>query len=206
MSKVEPPGIFINCPFDTAYKPIFDAIIFAMFDCGYVPRGALEAVDSAEARLSKLLRIIWECDFAVHDISRIELDRDSGLPRFNMPFELGLYLGAREFGGGRHRRKICLILDKDRYRFQKFLSDIAGQDITAHRGKPENAVHAIRNWLSASTGVIVPGAQHVWRRYLAFKKDLPALAREAKLKVSEIQFADRRKLIEIWLKRFESVV
>jgi hypothetical protein len=204
--RAKPRGVFINCPFDQAYKPIFDAIVFTVFDCGYLPRSALEIVDSGQVRLEKLLHIIRDCDFAVHDISRIELDKRNNLPRFNMPFELGLYLGAREFGHGRHRKKSCLILDESRYRFQKFLSDIAGQDITAHNSKPENAVAAVRNWLNSAATEVVPGANHIFKRWRAFEKDLPALAREENLRVPEIQFTDRRKLTSKWLKRFADVV
>jgi hypothetical protein len=139
--------------------------------------------------------------------SRIELDKNSGLPRFNMPFELGLYLGAREFGSGRQKKKNCLILDKDRFRFQRFLSDISGQDITAHGGKPEGAITAVRNWLNSATpDVLVPGAKHILKRYHAFEKDLPALARRESLSISEIQFVDRRKLISKWLKTFSDVI
>jgi len=36
-------SVFVNCPFDDAYKPMFEAIVFAVFDCGYGPRCALEA-------------------------------------------------------------------------------------------------------------------------------------------------------------------
>lgn len=34
--------VFINCPFDNAYKPIFDAIVFAIYDLGFVARSALK--------------------------------------------------------------------------------------------------------------------------------------------------------------------
>ena len=34
-------SVFVNCPFDDAYKPMFEAIVFAVFDCGYRPRCAL---------------------------------------------------------------------------------------------------------------------------------------------------------------------
>ena len=27
-------NVFINCPFDAIYKPLFDAMIFAVHDCG----------------------------------------------------------------------------------------------------------------------------------------------------------------------------
>jgi hypothetical protein len=39
--------------------------------------------------------MIAECDFSIHDISRVELDDHSRLPRFNMPLELGADLGLR---------------------------------------------------------------------------------------------------------------
>ncbi len=65
----------------------------------------------------------------------------------NMPYELGLFIGAKEFGGGRHRSKISLVLDEQPYRYQKFISDIAGQDIRAHRNSPTETIRGIRNWL-----------------------------------------------------------
>lgn len=67
---------------------------------------------------------------------------------FNMPFELGLDLGAREYGSGYLKEKQLLILDKERYRFQRFLSDIAGQDIAAHNQSPAVLVEKVRSWLN----------------------------------------------------------
>jgi hypothetical protein len=40
----------------------------------------------------------WPALTATHDISRVELDADSRLPRFNMPLELGL-TGSKEASG-----------------------------------------------------------------------------------------------------------
>ncbi|MCX7371774.1 MAG: hypothetical protein NTW56_04950 [Alphaproteobacteria bacterium] len=48
----EPVGIFFNCPFDEDYRPIFRALVFAAFDCGYRPRCALEIDDGAQTRTS----------------------------------------------------------------------------------------------------------------------------------------------------------
>jgi hypothetical protein len=28
-------NVFINCPFDEQYKPLFEALVFAVFDCGF---------------------------------------------------------------------------------------------------------------------------------------------------------------------------
>src|SRR6266550_5360914 len=121
--------VFLNCPFDAQYKPLFEAIVFAIQACGYRPRCALEIDDASEVRIEKIFKIIAECKYGVHDISRTEVTSASGLPRFNMPLELGMFLAAKRFGGAKQRRKVCLVLDTMPYRYQQFISDIAGQDI-----------------------------------------------------------------------------
>ena len=84
-------NVFINCPFDDAYQSIFRAVIFTVYAAGGHARCALEVSDGGEVRIAKILRIIEDCRFGVHDISRTELDAATGLPRFNMPLELGLF-------------------------------------------------------------------------------------------------------------------
>jgi hypothetical protein len=133
-------NIFINCPFDVEFEPLFHAIVFAVIQCGYTVRCALEADDTGATRIDRIYRLIEECRFGVHDISRIEHDTVNNLPRFNMPFELGLFLGARRFGVRPQRAKHCLVLEAERYRYQKYLSDIAGQDIRQHANEPAKAV------------------------------------------------------------------
>jgi len=58
-----------------------------LHDCGCVARCALEAYDSGDVRIEKILDIIDQCKLGIHDISRTELNEHS-LPRFNMPLEL----------------------------------------------------------------------------------------------------------------------
>ncbi len=102
MDRKKGPGcedsVFVNCPFDEEYEELFDAVVFAVHDCGFVARCALEAFDSGEARIDKILAIIAKRKFGIHDISRTELSKNTRLPRFNMPLELGLFLGAKTFG------------------------------------------------------------------------------------------------------------
>ncbi len=113
--------------------------MFAIYDLGFVPRCALEIDDGAEFRLEKICRIVAECQYGVHDISYTRVDPKTRLPRFNMPLELGLYLGCRRYGGKSQSKKKCLILDREAYRYRNFISDISGQDIHAHGGKAEVA-------------------------------------------------------------------
>ncbi|MFL5381902.1 MAG: hypothetical protein ACJ8GN_05250 [Longimicrobiaceae bacterium] len=193
-------GVFINCPFDARYRRLFHAIVFAVSDCGFTPRCALETEDGGEERIRKIKRIIRESRYGVHDISRVELDAKSRLPRFNMPLELGLFLGAQEYGVDEQKEKRSLVLDSIPYRYQKFCSDIAGQDIRAHANQPAKAVAAVRAMLATALGgVRLPGPIRIVERYSAFQAELPALCRRLGLAPGELQFVELRTLMEEWI-------
>ncbi|MCU1347164.1 MAG: hypothetical protein JWO56_194 [Acidobacteria bacterium] len=195
-------SVFVNCPFDATYKPLFEAIVFAVQDCGYVARCSLEIDDSSEVRIEKIAKIIAGCKFGIHDISRTELDPPNSLPRFNMPMELGLFLGAKRFGRAEQKSKVCLILDTDKYRYQKFISDIAGQDIAAHAGEPVQAIKAVRNCLSGASArsVRIPGGATIAKRYDLFRTELPLMCERLRLNEGELTFADYVIQVEEWLK------
>jgi hypothetical protein len=195
--------VFINVPFDHDYQPLFEVVVFAVMDCGFVPRCALEGQDSGEIRLDKLIRLIRECGHGIHDISRTELDPDHQLPRFNMPFELGLFLGAQRF---RHYRKRCLILDRERFRYQKFLSDISGQDPRSHQNDPARAVEAVRDWLAEELhSVRMPGGREIYHRYLRFQQAYHGLCRELRLDHARFHFNDYCRVIREWLVQATSI-
>ena len=193
-------NVFLNCPFDLPYKPLFDAMVFTVHDCGFIARCALEEVDASQVRIDKIYTIITDCRFGIHDISRTELDENSNLPRFNMPLELGVFLGAKKFGQKEQKRKNCLILDKERYRYQKFISDISGQDIHAHGNEVEKIVTVVRNWLrTASKRETIPSGSKIWEHYQDFMGDLPQLAQEFHLEVNELVFNDYIFMLTEWL-------
>jgi hypothetical protein len=89
--------VFINCPFDEEYAPILRAIVFCIYRCGFIPTTALNEDNALDNRLQKIERCIEKCRYGIHDISRTELNTNN-LPRFNMPFELGMFFGAKRFG------------------------------------------------------------------------------------------------------------
>ncbi|MCE2394868.1 hypothetical protein J4G02_09815 [Candidatus Poribacteria bacterium] len=194
-------NVFLNCPFDSDYKQLFDAMVFAVHDCGFIARCALEEEDASQVRIDKIYNIIADCRYGIHDISRTELDEVSGLPRFNMPLELGVFLGAKKFGIDKQKRKNCLILDKAQYRYQEFISDIAGQDIQAHNNSPEGIITVVRNWIrTASKRQTIPSGSIIWGRYQEFMEDLPQLAQEHQLKVDQLIFNDYTLVITRWLR------
>jgi len=193
-------SVFINCPFDKEYTPLFQAIVFTVFDTGFIPRCSLEIDDASIVRFSKLLRLISSCQYGIHDISRVQLDRVSKLPRFNMPLELGIFLAAKAFGNSRQKRKVCLILDTYPYRYQVYISDIAGQDPHGHSDNCRRAVSIVRNWLATSSRTRIPGGDAIWRRYQKFLKALPAILDAAQLKPNDVSFADYSRIVSAWLK------
>jgi len=161
----------------------------------------MEIDDSAQIRIDKIFSIINECKFSIHDVSRTELDPNTGLPRFNMPLELGMFLGARRFGGKQHREKSCLIMDTEQYRFQTYISDISGQDIKAHQNDPRLAVGLVRSWLNDASGrKTIPGGAVIWRRYQSYLAELPDLCADAGLAVDEMTFNDKTNFASEWLK------
>jgi len=119
-----------------------------------------------------------------------------------MPLELGLFLGARRFGGPGQRRKSCLVLDADPFRYQGLVSDIAGQDIASHGGEPARVIAAVRNWLSDSqlpNERPIPGGTDIAARCARFQAELPALCEERRIQVDELTFKDYAGFVSRWL-------
>jgi hypothetical protein len=194
--------VFINCPFDPGYQEVFDAITFGVFDCGFRPRSAREIDDGSQVRIDKIFEIIDGCKFGIHDISRTEVDPKTKLPRFNMPLELGIFLGAKRFGKGRQREKVALILDSSAYRYQSFISDISGQDIHTHDGSARIAISAVRDWLrAASPTVTIAGGEIIAERFAAFSGELPAMCRDLRLSRDKLTFADLAWVMSEWLRK-----
>jgi hypothetical protein len=196
-------SVFINCPFDDRYLPLFQALVFAVQDCGFLARCAREVENSGEERIRKIKRIIRECRYGVHDISRVQLDKGTGLPRFNMPLELGLFMGAQEYGDAEQQDKRSIVLDSENFRYQAFCSDIAGQDIRAHGNQAGRAIAAVRGMLATALGGVerVPGEAKITERFAQFRKELPGVCRTLHVKPKELQFVELRTLIEEWVTR-----
>ncbi len=193
-------SVFINCPFDNQYWPLFEALVFTVIACGLRPRCALEELDSGTVRLDKVVRIIRSCRLAIHDLSRVELSGRHSLPRFNMPFELGLDIGCRKFGRRQFRHKRILILDSKHYRYQAFISDISGQHIHAHNNVPDNLIRRVRDWLRVNSGrSSLPGQRHITRSFRGFTRSLAENCRQNGLDRKNLLFVDYVWLARIWI-------
>lgn len=191
--------VFINCPYDSGYARTFEALIFAVHALGFRARAAREVDDGADNRLDKIIRIIGECRYGIHDLSRTELDEATGLPRFNMPLELGIFIGARKLGSGLQKKKVTLILDVEPYRYRDFISDLAGMDPHAHGGQPEQAIQEVRNWLATASRNQLPSANIVLDQYARFDADLPAITAGYQFDREAILYTDFVWIVAEWL-------
>ncbi len=196
----DPNAVFINCPFDSGYSPMFEVMVFTVYACGFQPHTALEESDSGDVRLDKIARMIRQSRYGIHDISRVELDATSGLPRFNMPFELGLDLGCKKFGGPAFEQKRLLVLDSRPYRYQISLSDIAGQDIRSHEDNLDSLLTIVRNWLkSVSRRTTIPGDGTIRSWFGAFSSGLPDICADRGLDRTHLSYPDYSEIVEAWL-------
>lgn len=64
-------NVFLNCPFDFSYQDLFFAAVFTILACNRQPRCALESLDSGQNRLDKIVGLIRESQYSIHDLSRI---------------------------------------------------------------------------------------------------------------------------------------
>jgi hypothetical protein len=159
----------------------------------------MELDDGGQTRIDKLYGLIGECRYGIHDLSRTELDDINQLPRFNMPLELGLFLGAKRFGGQTQSAKRLLILDVERYRYQRFISDLAGMDIHGHDGDAVTALRKTRDWLANVSRRQLPSADRVARLFQSFLADLPTLAADLEFDPDTVPYVDFERMVVGWL-------
>lgn len=183
-------SVVINCPFTEDYASLFEAMTFTVLACGFLPRSALEKGDGGEMRMDKITRLIRKSPYSIHDLSAVELDPTNSLPRFNMPFELGLTLGLRATGS-KHGKHVVLILERQRYTSQKCLSDIAGQDLQAHGGEVDRMILQVRNWLRLETGHELPGPRQIEFAFRNFRAALPGSCENAGISPEDVPFAEQ---------------
>lgn len=163
-------SVFINCPFDKEFEPILQAMLFCIVYLGMRPRVARERADAAEVRVEKIIELIQESKYSIHDLSRARANRAGEYYRLNMPFEFGIDHGCRRFKGSPWADKKMLIVADRQYAYQKALSDIAGNDIETHSGRFDTAIKKVRNWLVNEAEAPNVGARRIINKYVDFQE------------------------------------
>ncbi len=200
-------NVFINCPFDNTYFPLLKAVLFTVIYLDLNPLIS-ETSDSGEVRLSKITDLMKNSKYSIHDLSRMERLKKGGLPRFNMPFECGIDFGIKHSNEALFGEKRFLILEKERFRYQRVISDISGNDISAHGNKPEKVVKSIRNWFNLNIED-VPMYRAIWGAFNEFLVDYDTLLTEQGYDandISAVQFQDIIDIMRDWIEGFKAAI
>ena len=166
------PSIFINCPFDPEFLPFLRAILFTVLAMGCKPRSALEESDSSALRLEKIYKLINNCRFLIHDLSRTELSHSTALQH-----AVGAgYVSWDEAPHveGASEKDLSGIFVKDKHN-TAFITDINGLDVEGHGNQPEKVISSIRNWLCIDARITGLPASVVRGHFGKFEADLPEI-------------------------------
>jgi hypothetical protein len=199
-------NVFINCPFDNDYRVLIKPLVYSILFLGFNPKLS-QTISSSNIRINGIKEIIRSCKYGIHDLSRSKPMKDGNLPRFNMPYELGLDIGAMEYGSAKLKTKKILILETEKYYYQKIISDIAGQDIENHNDDPYTLITKVRNWFSVNfKKTQIEGQRVIWISYNQFVEDLNTqlTGKYTSQEIEEMPIADFIKFARDWIDEAKS--
>jgi hypothetical protein len=162
-------SVFVNCPFDDEFAPLLEAMLFCIVYAGLTPRLASEQLEGGASRLDKIVEIVNQCKFSVHDLSKCRASTAGEYLRMNMPFELGLDMGFRKGPGEDTNGKKFVIFEAEPYDLKRALSDLAGTDVEFHRNNFQTLIQKLRNFLRVEVGIDLPGAAKLETDYYTFQ-------------------------------------
>ncbi|MGB6946291.1 MAG: hypothetical protein WBE37_28095 [Bryobacteraceae bacterium] len=169
-------SVFLNCPYDLQYLPLFDTAVLATICCGFMPRSALESGTVAEPRMARITRAIFESKYSIHDLSRCQGEGDANLARFNMPLELGIAMARRYLNASPANKHDWLVIVPAGHQYARFISDLAGFDPVMYDGTERALTLALMTWLATrmdATGTLSP--RQVLKGLPNFKSEMRSL-------------------------------
>ena len=114
-----------------------------------------------------------------------------------MPFELGIFFGAKRFGNTLQKNKNALVLEKTKYRYQQYISDLSGIDSKSHNNQPNIVIDKVRDCLkTASRRSTLPGSALIKREYKIFRRHLPEIIVGVGLNPKAITFNEYCEIVE----------
>jgi hypothetical protein len=148
----DPKAVFLNIPYDEEFSSLYVAYVVGLYSLGLVPHITSEIPGGAR-RLERILELIKECRYSIHDLSRVEIGAKPGsTPRFNMPLELGMTVTWADLNPNLHT---YFVFESELYRLQRSTSDLNGTDAYAHGGTSEGVFRELRNafWREGASSV-----------------------------------------------------
>ena len=137
-----PNAVFLNIPYDEEFQSLYLAYIVGLYQLGLTPFLA-SGIPGGERRLNRILTMVKNCRYSIHDLSRVELSAiPPATPRFNMPLELGLTITWAMLYPRRHT---WFLWESAPKRIQKSMSDLDGTDPHIHSGTVLGVLSELRN-------------------------------------------------------------
>lgn len=168
--------VFINCPFDAAYLPLFDAIVLTTVSCGYEPRCALETGDVSVPRMDRIVDALNASYYSIHDLSRCKGEGDDNLARFNMPLEFGIAFDKAYPPTRSPRNHDWLVLLPREHYYRRCISDLGAYDLRMHDNTVESIVPAVMSWLKTRPNArSIAGLEDVLKQFKPFQEQLEDL-------------------------------
>ena len=171
--KADANSVFLNFPFEESYKPVFIGVIVGLVALGLQPHCVLEISETGQGRMDRLFGLMAECEASIHDLSLVDADP----VRFNMPFELGIAYALKQMTAGKHR---FVVMEKEKHRLDKTLSDLKMIDPKIHEGEGLRALHCIYDIFSIKNDDIP--LEWAEDNYQVLLEALPELKRKARQK------------------------
>jgi hypothetical protein len=164
----KPEPVFLNIPYDSKFEDLYVAYVVGLTQLGLDVTATLAHPN--QDRLAKIIELIEKCSFSIHDLSRIEASH--GIPRFNMPLELGiaLYRSAKA-------KHDVYVFESKAFRAQRSTSDINKMDPRIHNGSPKGVMSALLSlFWQPDNPMTVP---EMLRSFRAVRAKLPLLLKNA---------------------------
>jgi hypothetical protein len=147
-SSVDEQSVFLNVPFDPEYNSLFLALIAGIAGIGRTPRCVLEVPSGGRNRLERIFDLISNCGSSIHDLSRVTPSGALSVPRFNMPFELGMTYALSQMTS----RHSFFVLEEKAFRLQASLSDLNGHDPHIHGGSQAGVLRCVLDCFGRPSG------------------------------------------------------
>jgi hypothetical protein len=165
-------AVFLNAPYDKSFEPLFLAYLVGITGFGLVPRATIQIQGSGH-RITCILELIHSCEYSIHDLSRVELSPPpDSVPKFNMPFELGL--AYHHSLSGNHT---CFIFESEYKRFERSLGDLKGVDIYQHKSNVEKLFSELTGALVKEN--LMPSVRDMLAVYILTTETFPSFCSDA---------------------------
>jgi len=116
--------VFINMPYGEKHESMLIALTVVTIAMKRQPFPAFLIADRGSGRISKIVEAIKQCPYSIHDLSIIP----EGLPRYNMPFELGIACAFNQIGYPQeHPHAFCVYVGSNKDA-EKTLTDLKFMD------------------------------------------------------------------------------